>query len=152
MHSSNYIFLINPTCRAMVVNYDPDKPSEERIVKTLDPNIQKDDLVVVPATTRHEFTVCRVVEADVDIDFERNIKVDWIVHKVDQESYKKMVEEENFAVQKIRSAEIRQKREELSEKLLKNRQEELGEFSIVTARIEGPKQEPPATDGGAAST
>lgn len=91
MNYSTAVMLINPNIRAIKAIYEPDsvdlagkvvRAGQRYIFKTLDPSIIKGDLIVVPTTTRHGFTVVKVEEVDVEIDFEASIELKWIVDKV----------------------------------------------------------------------
>ena len=58
-------------------------------------------------------TVCKVVEVDVDIDFDDAITYKWIVGKVDMPAYQTILDQEADAVAVIKSAEKTKKRAEL---------------------------------------
>lgn len=123
MNYSTAIFLVNDTVRAVLVTYETDAPNgpptaPREMFKTLDHSIRVDDLVIVPTTTRHMMTVCKVVEVDVEVDFDNPKKVDWIVDKIDRDDFADILAKEETAVQAIKSAEARKKREELAKNLL----------------------------------
>lgn len=74
MNYSTAVMLFNPEIRAISVSYEKDEKGAGKkpfyTYKTLDKTIEKGDLVVVPTDTRHEFTVVRVEEVDVEVDYE----------------------------------------------------------------------------------
>lgn len=116
MNYSKTVFLINDAARAVVCSYD-DRSCNDKTFKTLDPDIQEDDYVVVPTSTRHGFTCVKVVETDVNLDLDSSEQIDWIVGKVDIDAHEKRVYDEKKAINTVKSAEQRRKREELRESL-----------------------------------
>lgn len=98
--------------------YEPEEGKKQIVFKTLDQTIKKDDLVVVPTSTRHGMTVTKVVEVDVDVDYDSPVVIDWIVAKVDQDAYQTLLAQEGEALTVIRSAERTKKRNELREAML----------------------------------
>lgn len=121
MNYTTAVFLINKNVRCVKVSYEPDRMSAADVLyKTLDPDIKKDDLVVVPTCTRHLMTVCKVTEVNVDVDFDSPTPMQWIVQRVDREAYQVVLDQENQALDVIKSAEHRRKREELRDALLKD--------------------------------
>ena len=125
MNYSKSVFLINNKVRAINVNYDnerihgsPDKYKSVYTFKSLDPTIKKDDLVIVPTDTRHGFTVVKVVDTDVDVNFDDPIEFKWIAGKFDRADFDLILSQEAEAIAKIRSAEANKKRKELRDALL----------------------------------
>lgn len=125
MNYSKAIFLINQNARSVMVVYDEvNVPGNKKMMfKTLDASIKKDDLVVVPTTTRHNMTVCKVIDTDVDVDYDSPEEILWIVQKVDQESYKGTLAQEQVAIQIIRTSETKKKRADLAKVFLANNEE-----------------------------
>lgn len=123
MNYTTAIFLVNRDVRAVLVTYEADEvgkpPTAPReLFKTFDQSIAVDDLVVVPTATRHLMTVVKVVEVDVEVDFDSNKEAKWIICKTDSDGYNHVLKLEASAVQAIKSAEVRKRREELADKLL----------------------------------
>lgn len=118
MNYTTAIFLINTNARAMLCNYEPDAPDKKVMFKTLDQSLAVDDLVVVPTKTRHGMTVSKIIAADVDIDFDSMIPVDWIICKVEMTDHVLIVRREDDAIKVIRSAEQMKKRADLAANLL----------------------------------
>jgi hypothetical protein len=111
MNHTKSVFLINDHVRAILAIYDEgQKPS---MFKTLDDTIMKGDLIVVPTDTRVKMTVCRVVETDVDVDFDDPAPMHWVVERISTSAHEKTLQEEAQAVAAIKSAELRQKRDSL---------------------------------------
>ncbi len=87
MNYTTAVFLINNAVRAVVCTYEAEDKSPRTMFKTFDKTIRVGDLVIVPTNTRHRMTVCKVVETDVDVDFDNSACVHWIVSKVDITQY-----------------------------------------------------------------
>lgn len=115
---STAVFLINESTRAVLATYEEGDGAKRTMFKTLDPDIDVDDLVIVPTDTRHKFTVCKVVEVDVDVDYASPVQIQWIVGTVDLDPYTDLLDKEKAALRTIRSAEIRRERENLKNALL----------------------------------
>ena len=117
-NQSTAVFLINDSTRAILATYEEGDNAPRTMFKTFDTDIDVGDLIVVPTKTRHGMTVCKVVETDVDVDFNSNVPVDWLISKVDTTEYDDVVRSEKDALKTIRSAEVRREREKLKEALL----------------------------------
>lgn len=75
MNYSTAVFLLNPQVRCIACTYEVDK--DEKLAarvsfKSLDKEVTAGDLVLVPTGTRHGYTVVKVVETDIDSDFDSN--------------------------------------------------------------------------------
>lgn len=142
MNYSTAIFLINKGARAIKATYEADEKATRELFKTLDPTIKEGDLVVVETNTRHNMTVCKVVEVDVDFDIESSTPVRWIISKVDQAAYDSLKVHEDNAIKAIKSAELRRKREELAKSLLAdNSSPEIQALAVIDAKPEVAKIE-----------
>ena len=117
-NQSTAVFLINDKTRAILATYEEADSSPRTMFKTFDQNIDVDDLIIVPTTTRHKMTVCKVVEVDVDVDFNSSTTVEWVIGTVNTDEYQEVVRREKDALKTIRSAEVRREREKLKEALL----------------------------------
>jgi hypothetical protein len=126
MNYSTAVFLINNNIRAVLANYENEvaRSGEMKKVmfKTFDHSIAVGDICVVPASTRHGFTTVKIMEVDVNVDFDSQTTVDWIVDRVDISEYKQNVTEENQATETIKSAEMRKRRQTLMEDLITDRE------------------------------
>lgn len=123
MNYSTAVFLINNNVRAVKVTYEPDapnNPAKRTVFKTFDQTIKEGDFVIVPTDTRHKLTVSKVVEVDVDVNFDASTTIEWLVGKVDLKAHEEVLAQEAEAIKQIKSAEIRKKREELAEALIKD--------------------------------
>lgn len=118
MNYSTAVFLINPSTRAITATYEAEENASATTFKTLDASIKKDDLIIVPTKTRHKFTVCKVKSVDVDIDFDSSEIIEWVVGRVLTSDHDRLLAMESDAVAKIKSAEVRKKRETLAANLL----------------------------------
>ncbi len=145
MNYTTAIFLINKQVRAVMCNYEPNAPDKQVMFKTLDPTIRKDDLVIVPTSTRHNMTVSKVVETDVDVDFDNRTEVGWIISKIDRHQYEIVLSQEGDAIQVIKSAEKTKKRNELAAALLADSAGALKALPITTMNGDDPSL--PASTG-----
>lgn len=127
MNYSIAVMLINPNIRAIKTIYKPDtvRPdgkaalNEPRVLyKTLDLDIKKGDLVVVETHTRHGRTVVLVEDVDVEVDFESDVQVRWVVDKVSLTAFENIVKEEAKWIDTLKLSEKRRKREEIKKNLL----------------------------------
>lgn len=127
MNYSTAVMLINANIRAIKTIYKPDilradgksALNEVRtIYKTLDPDLKKGDLVVVPTATRHGMTVVLVDEVDVEVDFESPVQVGWVIDKVSKDAVDKILLEEGKWIEMLKASEKRKKREEIKKSML----------------------------------
>lgn len=132
MNVTTAVMLINPNVRAIHCSYEA-SPTEKTLFKTLNTDIKIGDYVVVPTKTRHNLTVVKVEDVDVDVDFDSPKQVDWIVCKVDKAEYESILEQEGMAIQAIKSAELRRKREQLRDSLFADHAASLNTLAIASA-------------------
>ena len=132
MNYSTAIFLINKNVRAVMCNYEPDAPDKKVMFMALDPNIRVGDFVIVPTKTRHGMTVSKVVEVDVDVDFDSQTLVDWLIEVINRTTHNATVAQEAEAISVIKSAERTRKRNELAAALLVDSKEALTALPITT--------------------
>lgn len=138
MNFSTAIFLINDDVRAIAVTYEKidltkdttqmkyqpaylsggKLPDGAVVFKTFDQSIQVNDYVIVPTDTRHGMTVCQVVAADIEVDFESDKDCHWIVGKVDTTDFERVRQEEEKAIIKIKEAQVGKRRNQLARDLL----------------------------------
>lgn len=138
MNYTTAVFLINKNVRAVLCNYEPDAPDRKVMFKTLDPAIREGDLVIVPTKTRHGFTVSKVVETDVDVDFDNQTSIAWLVCKIDQADYEATLAQEGDAITVIKSAEKTKKRNELAAALLVDSKDALKALPITVMNGDQP--------------
>ncbi len=135
MNYSSAVMLVNPNIRAIHVIYEPEiegKPKQQRYTfKTLDATIKTNDLVVIPTDTRHGYTVVKVVDTDVEVDFDSTVQLKWIVDKVNLQAYDLVLVEEGKAISAIKESEKRKKREEIKKNLLDMHEEDLKGLAIT---------------------
>ena len=132
MNYSRAIFLISDDVRAVNVTYEDEDDAPRTMFKTLNQDIKVDDYVVVPTNTRHKMTVCKVVDVDVEPDLESSSELKWVVGVVDRANFEEITRQENDAIDKIKSAEKRRKREELRKALLADAEDEIKALPIYT--------------------
>lgn len=122
MNYSTAIFLVNPNVRAIKTSYEVDaqgngvKPFVT--YKSLDQSLLVGEYVAVPTDTRHKITVVRIEEIETDVDLESPTQLKWVIGPISTADYDAVVKTEAVAVERIKSAEARAKRDELAKKLL----------------------------------
>lgn len=123
MNYSTAVFLIpDIKVRAIRCAYELDEKGnaisgKTYTFKTFDESIQKDDIVVVPTGTRVLFTCVKVIEEDLEFDVSTGVELKWIVAKVDEAGYKKILGQEEQLIKTLRAGEKEKKRKEIAESL-----------------------------------
>lgn len=123
MNYSTAVFLIpDIKVRALKCAYELDDKGnaisgKTYTFKTFDESIAKDDIVVVPTGTRVNFTCVKVIEEDLDFDVSTHVELKWIVAKVDEANYKKILGQEEQLIKTLRAGEKEKKRKEIAESL-----------------------------------
>lgn len=135
MNYSTAVFLINKNVRAILTVYEhfsTDAEGKRKAImhKTMDPSIKVGDYVIVPTQTRHKMTAVKVLAVDVDVDFDSEAHVDWVIGKIDKTGYDALVKQEEQAASTIRAAESQAKRDELKAKLLKLNEDQIKALPI----------------------
>lgn len=119
MNYSTAIFLINPNVRAIAATYEADdKTAPRTIFKTFDQMLSVDDYIIVPTNTRHNMTVCKVVEVDIDADLESHVQMQWVIGTIDKAAYDDVLTQETRAIELMKAAEKTYAREELRKKMM----------------------------------
>jgi hypothetical protein len=130
---STAVFLFKQNVRAVLAIYesDADKLSPPRTMfKTFDKTLSIGEFVIVPTSTRHGMTVVKIVDVDVEVDFDSSAVVNWIIGRVDRTDYDKTVAMEAHAIKQIRDAEAKKKRDALRDSLLANSVGDLAALSF----------------------
>ncbi len=122
MNYSTAVMLLNDNIRAVNVTYEPDESAydtaKRTMYKTLDASLKVGDLVVVPTDTRHKFTIAKVDEVDVEVDFESTTQVDWIAGNAPIDLYEDILAKENEMITVVKASEKRAKREEIRKNMM----------------------------------
>lgn len=145
---STAIFLVNDQVRLVRAKYEPDdhnRTGESKAYdwKTFDHSIKKDDIIVVPSTTRWGYTTAKVIEVDVDPQFESGIEYKWLVGKADLEGHKALIEQEKVLTEKVHNTQMKKRRLELRKDIIADNNGELDDLPMVTIKsdkvLEAPK-------------
>ena len=118
MNLTAAIMLVNDGVRPVKVEYDPENfknNNPNKLFKTLDASIKKDDLVIVPTGTRHGFTIAKVIEVDFAVDFSDSSPWGWIGGKFDKATYDEMLKIEDTVKHTVAKAQENKMRAELIE-------------------------------------
>lgn len=158
MNYSLAIFLISDEVRGIKVTYEKytgeHAETQEKhgayLFKSLDPSLKPGDYVVVETDTRHNMTVCKVVEVDVEPDYDSSHDYKWIIGKVERADFEALEKQEAEAIVKIKSGEKRRMRTKLRKTLLDDVNGDLKALPIYTHQQEEKDDEvpPPAPDAG----
>lgn len=111
MNATTALFLANDSLKAYRAVYEaldgngkPVAGDVPKLFKSFE-TFAKDDLVIVTTTTRHNFTVAKIYEVDVDVDFTSDEVARWIVGKIDTTAHDSLVSQENRAMALMLNAE-----------------------------------------------
>ena len=118
MNYTTAVFLINKHVRAVAGTYEAEDNAKRTTFKTLDETLAVGDFVIVPTDTRHKMTIVKIVETDIDIDFDSPAPVHWVIGRIDAKPYAEMLAHENQAINAIKAAELRKKRDDLRKTML----------------------------------
>ncbi len=116
MNYSTAILIMNPDARCIKVTYEVDTDhakAPREMFKTFDKNIKVGNYVIVPTNTRHNLTICKVVEVDVDDWMDTSKEIGWVVGTVDMADAEKLKNWESTAIEGLKEAEKRKRRREL---------------------------------------
>lgn len=131
MNNSTAVFLINDKVRAILATYEAGDNAAKAFFKSFDPTLKVGDLVNVVSNTRHNVTVVKITDVDVEFDISTTTKFEWIISKVDMEPHIKMLAMENDALAAIASAEKHRKREELKKALFADAEAKLATMALA---------------------
>lgn len=137
LNYSTALFLLNPQLRAIMCAYESvpvrlDAPQpKQTMFKTFDKTIAVGDILVVPSSTRHQRTTVKVVAVDVEVDFDNQTHVDWVVAKLDAAAFDKVVADESKAISIMKAAEAKARRDEIRAKVVGLNAEELQSLPIA---------------------
>lgn len=134
MNYSTAVMLINENIRAISAIYEVDgvnTKAPRTTFKTLDNDIQIGDYVIVPSGTRHNRTVVKVVDVDVEVDFESITPIEWVIDRIDTAAHDKIIAEESKWITTLKASQRLAKREEIKNKVLGFHKEELSKMAIA---------------------
>ncbi len=154
MNYSSAVMIINHDIRAIRTSYEPGSNGKEPstfIFKTIDPTIKRGDFVVVPTDTRWGFTVNRVEAVDVDVDFDSDVILKWILSKVDVDGNRQTVAEEEKWVMALQQSEKLKRREALAKQLVETHGDQVKSLMITAGQpvIHGVPQDASNKEGAA---
>lgn len=118
MNYSTAVMLFNAEIRAVKVSYEPNFPNGGAIFKTLDPDIVVGDYVTIPTNTRHNMTVARVEDVDVEIDFDDSTQIGWVVSRVPVSEYEGILKDEQQWIAEMKKAQNRKKKEDIKKNMV----------------------------------
>lgn len=136
MNYSTAVMLINTNIRAIHVIYDADTETvkaKRHTFKTLDQSLKAGDLVIVPTDKdhRHGFTVSKVDDVDVDVDFDSNVQVKWIAGVFAPARFDQLLVEEDQYINLIKKGEQLKRRKDIAANVDALKIEELQSLPIA---------------------
>lgn len=141
MNNSTAVFLINDKVRAVYGTYEAGDNAGKTLFKTFDQALRVGDFATVPTNTRHNMTVVKITDVDVDFDIDTGAKIEWVIGKIDLLSYEQTLSQEGVAITMIQSAEKRKKREELRKAIFADQEGAIAALPIAHAGDNTPKIE-----------
>ena len=129
MDNSAIVFLINDEARAVYGIYEDD--GQKTIFKTLDQAIKVGDFAVVESTTRHNMTVVKITDVDVDVNFETDKSIRWVVQVIDTDRFKETLMQERAAISAVQEAERARKKKELRASLFANHEDKIKALALA---------------------
>ena len=134
MDNSKIVFLINDQVRAVRGIYEEasnlDQP--KHVFKTLDQDLAVGDIAVVESTTRHGFTVVKLIEVDIDLNFDDPAETKWVVAGVSMDAFALVKKQEDAAISAVQQAELRRKKAELRATMFKDHEESIATLALAT--------------------
>lgn len=127
MNKSTAIFLVKDDIRCISVAYDKAvdykgkaQGKDIKSFKTADPTIKVHDLVVIPTDSRWGFTIGRVEEVDLHVDFDSPEIMRWIAGSIDTNEYDRVNKLEADMMNVVAEADRGHRQEELKRKMFAN--------------------------------
>lgn len=131
MNYSTAVFLINDKVRAVKGTYEAGENAGKTMFKTFSPTLKVGDFAIVPTNTRHNMTVVKITDVDVEFDIETTTNVEWIIGQIDLTAYEQVLGQEQEAVKTIQSAEKNRKRAALREAIFADAETQLNKLPIA---------------------
>lgn len=110
--------LLNGALHTVRVSYDESVKNQHTIKKTFISDLKPGEFVIVQTSTRYNATVCKVVEVDVEVDFDSDTPIGWVFGRVDMATLEKLCAEEERILNVIRNAELAERRLKLKNTVL----------------------------------
>ena len=139
MNSSKIVFIVNQATRLIRCAYDEKESAvmpKSYHFKTLDPTIEVDDLVVVETSTRHGFTIVKVTEVDLDVDFDDSVELKWAFSPLDLTAIKELKAAEQAAIEKVRAIDLKKKREALRREMFADDEEAMAQLKLASPTLQ----------------
>lgn len=159
MNLSTAIFLVNENVRCVAVAYDKtvdgrgkDIPREIKSFKTIDADVAVGDLVTIPTDTRWGYTIGKVTEVDLDVNFDSAETMRWVVGKVDTKFIDDLKAQEQEVLGRIAAADKQAKRRELAAKLKEHNPDLSGIALLTMGPVHAKTTFDPAPPAGGAQT
>lgn len=113
VHDSALAFLLDESLKAVSAVYESHDGAPVEVFKSKIDGLEAGDLIAVQSGTRHEVTVCKVVDSDVVPTLDATTSYKWAIGKIEMEYHNHIVARENKAVDAIKERQRREHREKL---------------------------------------
>jgi len=130
-HPSRIVFLINDDVQVIRGMYDPDKPNNTSLFKTMMKDLAEEELVLVETDTRHGYTVVEVVETGIEPDLDSHDNINWAIGRLDRSGHDHLKTLENQAIATVKAAEKARRKVELREAMFAHREEEMKALALT---------------------
>lgn len=133
MDNSKIVFLINDSVSAVRAQYEPETVGaspKTYVFKSFDPSVKVGDFAVVQSSTRFGLTVVKIIEINVDVDFDSPIALSWLLQKIDYDAFQKVLAQEADAVSVVQQAELRRKKAELRSTMFKDHEASINALAL----------------------
>lgn len=127
MNKSTAIFLVRDDIRCISVAYDKavdhkGKPVGKDIksFKTADPNIKPLDLVIIPTDSRWGFTIGRVEQVDLHVDFDSSELMRWVAGTINTAEFDRVNKLEADMMGLVAEADRNHRQDELKKKMFQH--------------------------------
>lgn len=131
MNNTTAVFLINDKVRAVYGTYEAGDNAGKTLFKTFDQDLKVGNFAIVPTNTRHNMTVVKITDTDVEFDIDTQVKMEWVIGRIDLTVYEQTLAQENTAIQMIQSAEKRKKCEELKKAIFADQEGAIAALPIA---------------------
>ena len=102
----------------------------------MDQSVKVDDLVLVQTDTRHGYTVVKVTEVDVDVDFDSSSPITWCVGGIDLEAFEDLLNQERTAIETANAAQRRARAQKLREEVFANETASMEALALASPSVD----------------
>ncbi len=135
VHNSRKVFLLDKEPRCILATYETEDNATRYEFKTWDQATREGDYIVIPTSTRHNMTVCKVVAVDVEPDLQSSIEMQWVIATISLDAHTQNLAAEVQFIDIANKAQRHQMKRELRESALAGVSGDFGNIH-VTQQVE----------------